>query len=91
MCGCTLNQRRRVGAFNLVVALAILAAPVLGAVMYHRFDREPNTGQGAALTAAIGSPAESGDWSRLVTSTLNGSRFAMADLTGKPAAPRFFR
>lgn len=90
MCGCNLNQTGRSGALSPVVALAILAAPVLGAAMYHRFDRESNTGHGAVLTADIGSPAESGDWTRLVTSTLSGSRFAMADLTGKPAILYFW-
>ncbi len=90
MCGCNLNQTCRPGALSPVVAIAILAAPVLGAVMYHRFDRKANTGHGAVLTADIGSPAESGDWSRLVTSKLNGSSFAMADLTGRPVILYFW-
>ncbi len=90
MCGCNLNQTGRSGAMGSFVALAILTAPVLGAVMYLRSDRESLAGHGAVSTADIGSPAESGDWSRLATSKLDGSRFAMANLSGKPAVLYFW-
>ncbi len=90
MCGCKLNQTGRTGAMSSFLALAILTAPVLGAVMYLRSDRESHAGHGAVSTTDIGSPAARGDWSRLVTSKLNGSSFAMADLTGKPAILYFW-
>ncbi len=90
MCGCKLNQTGRTGAMSSFLALAILTAPVLGAVMYLRSDRESHAGHGAVSTIDVGSPAARGDWSRLVTSKLNGSSFAMADLTGKPAILYFW-
>ena len=90
MCGCKLNQTGRSGAMGSFVALAILTAPVLGAAMYLRSDRESHAGHGAVSTTDIGSPAARGDWSRLVTSKLNGSSFVMADLTGKPAILYFW-
>ena len=90
VCGCNVNQPAPPRAMSPVVALAILTAPVLGAVMYLRSDRESHAGHGAVSIADIGSPAASGDWRRLVTSKLNGSSFAMADLTGRPAILYFW-
>ncbi len=73
-----------------VVALAILTAPVLGAVMYLGSARESHARQGSVSTSDIESSAERGDWARQATSTLDGSSFAMAGLTGKPAILYFW-
>ncbi len=90
MCGCKLNQTGRSGAMSSVVALAILTAPVLGAAMYLRSDRESHAVHSAVSTSDIESGAEGGDWARLATLTLGGSRFAMADLSGKPTILYFW-
>ncbi len=90
MNGCKLNQTRRSGALRPVVALAILAAPVLGAVMYLRSDSEAVARSAEVSTADIGTPGETGDWSRLATSKLNGDSFAMSELSGKPAIVYFW-
>ncbi len=90
VCGCNPNQTGRSGALSLVVALAILAAPVLGAVMYLRSDSETDAGHGEVSTADIGTPGKIADGSRLATFKLDGSRFAMANLSGKPAILYFW-
>ena len=89
-CGCNVNQAGRSRALSPVVALAIFAAPVLGAVMYLRSESDFDAGHGAVSAPDLGSPAASGDWNELATSTLDGSSFAMADLTGKPAILYFW-
>ena len=90
MCGCNLNQTSRPGALSPVLALAILTVPVLGAVMYVRSDSESDVGHRAVSTAETGTPGENADWSRLATSKLDGSSFAMSDLSGKPAILYFW-
>ena len=90
MCGCDLNHAGRSGAMSLVVALAILTAPVLGAVMYLRSDSEAVAHFAEVSTRDIGTPGEIADWSRLATSKLDGDSFAMSELSGKPAILYFW-
>ena len=89
-CGCNVNRAGRSRVPSPVVALAILTAPVLGAAMYLRSDRESHAAYGAVSTSDSESAAEGGDWARLATLTLDGSRFAMADLSGKPTILYFW-
>ncbi len=90
VCECNLNQTDRSRALSSVVVFAILTAPVLGAALYLRSDRERNVGHGAVSNTDIESPAEGGAWARLATVTLDGSQFAMSDLSGKPTILYFW-
>ncbi len=90
MCRCKLNQTDRSGAMRSVIVFAILTAPVLGAVMYLRPAGESLARNGPVSTSDIESANVGGDWARLATSTLDGSHFAMADLSGKPVILYFW-
>lgn len=90
VCECNLSQTGRSRAFCPVVVLAVLTAPVLGAAIYVGTARESHARHGPISTSDVESPAEGGDWARLATSKLGGSRFAMADLSRKPAILYFW-
>ncbi len=53
VCECNLNQIGRSRVLSTIVVLAILTAPVLGAVLYLRSDRERNVGHGAVSNADV--------------------------------------
>jgi thiol-disulfide isomerase/thioredoxin len=89
-CGCKLSQTSRSRAVSPIVAIAILAAPVLGAVLYMGAAGESHARVEGVSTSDIDVSAEGSDWARLATSTLDGSSFAMADLTGKPTILYFW-
>ena len=89
-CGCKLNQTGRTGVTSPIVALAVLAAPVLGAVLYVGAARESHAHDEPVSTSDIEASSEGGDWARLATSTLKGTSFAMADLSGKPTLLYFW-
>ncbi len=89
-CACDVNSGRWRKTVNPVVALAILAAPLLGAVLYLRSGGECNACHAAAASA---DPPPSGDlpgWSLVSASRLDGSRFEMVELGGKPAVLYFW-
>ncbi len=58
--------------------------------MYLRSDRESHPAHDAVSTSDSESATEGGDWARLATLTLEGSRFAMANLSGKPTILYFW-
>ncbi len=89
-CGCNVNQAGRSRVPCPVVVLAVLTAPVLGAAIFLGSGRESHARHGPVSTSDIESPTEGGDWARLATLTLDGSRFAMADLSGKPTILYFW-
>ncbi len=85
-----MNLRRRSGVYGSAVALSVLAAPVLGAVMYFRSDSEPDARRADVSTTDVETHGEIADWSRLTTSKLDGNSFAMSELSGKPAILYFW-
>ncbi len=89
-CGCNVNQAGRSRVPCPVVVLAVLTAPVLGAAIFLGSGRESHARHGPVSTSDIESPAVGGDWARLATLTLDGNRFAMADLSGKPTILYFW-
>lgn len=72
------------------MAIAVLAAPVLGAVMYSRSDSEAVARSAEVSTADNETPGEFADWNRLAASKLDGDRFAMSELSRKPAILYFW-
>jgi len=92
-CGCKLSQTSRSRAVSPIVALAmlaVLAVPILAAVFYQGAARESHARDEPISTSNLEVSAEGSDWTGLVTATLDGTSFAMADLSGKPTILYFW-
>lgn len=89
-CACSLNLSRRAKEITAAVVLALIAAPLLGAALFAHSGRERDSCH-AAVAAVDALPAHELDgWSRATVSSLDGSRFAMTDLVGRPAVLYFW-
>ena len=88
-CECKVNQAGRPKAITAAVALGLIAAPLLGAALFLRSGRECNACHAAAASADPRPPGDL-DWSGVAASKLDGSRFAMTDLAGRPAILYFW-
>ena len=89
-CACHVNQGGPRKAISPVVALAILAAPVLGAVLYLRSGGECDACHRAADFGNPRPATDYGEWSRVAASHLDGDSFAMSQLAGKPVILDFW-
>lgn len=88
--GFKLNQMGGKKWLSSVVALAVLSTPVLGGILYLRSAGDYDAGHEADPVPDTLPHAQHGDWSLLAASKLDGSRFAMVNLAGKPVVLYFW-
>jgi len=88
-CGCNLNQVGRSKALSSVLVLGIAAVLFVGGCLYMRSRGDCDDCSRAAASSNR-TQAELASWNRLSATDLDGSRFAMTDLAGKPTVLYFW-
>jgi thiol-disulfide isomerase/thioredoxin len=91
-CGCGLNQNERSGAMTPILALVVLAAPVVGAVLYMGAARATAQREHSDPAAGTYSQSEAVNvgWTDLSAATFDGETFSMGRITGSPAILYFW-
>lgn len=88
--GCNLNQVGRSKPWSSMVGLGIGAVLFVSGCLYLRSRGESDDTRQTAELSDAAFQAELGTWSRLWASKLDGGRFPMTDLEGKPVVLYFW-
>jgi thiol-disulfide isomerase/thioredoxin len=73
-----------------VVALTLLAVPLLGGILYLRASGNPVAGHDPTASADVRSVPDATAWNRLSATRLDGRSFALSELVGKPVILDFW-
>lgn len=85
-----LRQRQDPASFSPVFALGVVTAPVVGAALYFGLACASEPRHVTRPSAVSVAQVEGGHWQQLEASTMNGTGFSMAQLTGKPVILYFW-
>jgi len=88
-CGCNLNEVGRSKAFSSVVGLVIVAVLFVSGCLYMRSRGDCDDCSRAAASSNR-TRAELASWNRLSATDLDGGRFPLTDLGGKPTVLYFW-